>query len=79
MKRAVDDQNLNINVIDVREPDEYEIAHVEGVPLIPLSHFRSASRNSIRTRRFTFIARRGSVDEGCATSSKNKASNTRRA
>jgi adenylyltransferase/sulfurtransferase len=37
MKRALDDPKLGIKVIDVRESDEYEIAHVEGVPLLPLS------------------------------------------
>src|SRR5213075_628652 len=37
MKRALDDPKLGIKVIDVREPDEYEIAHVDGVPLFPLS------------------------------------------
>jgi sulfur-carrier protein adenylyltransferase/sulfurtransferase len=37
MKRALDDKKLNIRVIDVREPDEYQIAHVDGVPLIPLA------------------------------------------
>ena len=37
MKKALEDQKLNIKVIDVREPDEYQIAHVIGVPLIPLS------------------------------------------
>ena len=37
MKKALDTPALNIKVIDVREPDEYEIAHVEGVPLLPLS------------------------------------------
>jgi len=37
MKRALDDAKLGIKVIDVREPDEYEIAHVKGVPLFPLS------------------------------------------
>jgi adenylyltransferase/sulfurtransferase len=37
MKKALDDPCLNIKVVDVREPDEYEIAHVEGVPLLPLS------------------------------------------
>jgi adenylyltransferase/sulfurtransferase len=37
MKRALDDPKLGIKVIDVREPDEYEIAHVKGVPLLPLS------------------------------------------
>jgi molybdopterin/thiamine biosynthesis adenylyltransferase/rhodanese-related sulfurtransferase len=37
MKRALDNPNLGIKVIDVREPDEYEIAHIAGVPQIPLS------------------------------------------
>jgi adenylyltransferase/sulfurtransferase len=37
MKKALDDPKLGIKVIDVREPDEYEIAHINGVPLIPLS------------------------------------------
>lgn len=37
MKKALDDPKLGIKVIDVREPDEYEIAHVKGVPLHPLS------------------------------------------
>lgn len=37
MKRALDNPSLNIKVIDVREPDEYQIAHVNGVPLYPLS------------------------------------------
>ncbi len=36
MKRALDDSKLGIKVIDVREPDEFQIAHVAGVPLIPL-------------------------------------------
>jgi adenylyltransferase/sulfurtransferase len=36
MKRALDDKSLNIRVIDVRDPDEYQIAHIDGVPLIPL-------------------------------------------
>lgn len=36
MKRALEDKSLNIRVIDVRDPDEYQIAHVAGVPQIPL-------------------------------------------
>ncbi len=36
MKKALDDPSLGIKVVDVREPDEYEIAHLNGVPLIPL-------------------------------------------
>ena len=37
MKRALDEPNLGIKVIDIREPDEYQIAHIDGVPLLPLS------------------------------------------
>ena len=37
MKRALDDPKLGIKVVDVREADEYEIAKVQGVPLLPLS------------------------------------------
>ena len=37
MKQALADPKLGIKVIDVREPDEYEIAHIDGVPLFPLS------------------------------------------
>ena len=37
MSRALQDSKLGIRVIDVREPDEYQIAHVNGVPLLPLS------------------------------------------
>jgi adenylyltransferase/sulfurtransferase len=37
MKRALDNPQLGIRVIDVREPDEYDIARIKGVPLVPLS------------------------------------------
>jgi adenylyltransferase/sulfurtransferase len=37
MKKALDNPALGIKVVDVREPDEYEIAHVKDVPLLPLS------------------------------------------
>jgi adenylyltransferase/sulfurtransferase len=37
MKQALSDPKLGIKVIDVRESDEYEIAHVDGVPLYPMS------------------------------------------
>jgi adenylyltransferase/sulfurtransferase len=37
MKKALDDPSLGIKVIDVREADEYQIARVQGVPLVPLS------------------------------------------
>src|SRR5437667_11430831 len=37
MKNALDDAKLGIKVLDVREPDEYQIARIDGVPLFPLS------------------------------------------
>jgi adenylyltransferase/sulfurtransferase len=40
MKKALDDPKLGIRVIDVREPFEYEIAHIDGVPLLPMSQLR---------------------------------------
>ncbi|MBU6409934.1 MAG: molybdopterin-synthase adenylyltransferase MoeB [Verrucomicrobia bacterium] len=40
MKKALENPGLGIKVIDVREPDEYEIAHVNGVPQLPMSQLR---------------------------------------
>ena len=37
MKAALENPDLGIEVIDVREPNEQQIARVEGVPLLPLS------------------------------------------
>lgn len=37
MQRALGDPKLGIRVIDVREPDECQIARIAGVPLVPLS------------------------------------------
>jgi sulfur-carrier protein adenylyltransferase/sulfurtransferase len=41
MKKALDDPKLGIKVIDVREAFEYEIAKVDGVPLLPMSQLQS--------------------------------------
>jgi sulfur-carrier protein adenylyltransferase/sulfurtransferase len=37
MKEALQNPVLGIKVIDVREPNEYQIVHVEGTSLLPLS------------------------------------------
>jgi sulfur-carrier protein adenylyltransferase/sulfurtransferase len=37
LKRALEDPSLGIKALDVREADEYRLAHIEGVPLLPLS------------------------------------------
>jgi molybdopterin/thiamine biosynthesis adenylyltransferase/rhodanese-related sulfurtransferase len=41
MKRALDDPKLGIKVIDIRESFEYEIARIEGVPLLPMSELQN--------------------------------------
>jgi len=37
LQKALKDPSLGIRVIDVREPDEQQIARIDGVPLFPLS------------------------------------------
>lgn len=37
MKQALENPTLGIQVIDVREPNEHQIAHIEGTTLLPLS------------------------------------------
>ena len=37
LKRALDNPQLGIQVLDVREPDEYQIARIKGARLVPLS------------------------------------------
>ncbi len=37
LKKALDDPKLGIKIIDVREADEHQIAHINNVPLFPLS------------------------------------------
>jgi adenylyltransferase/sulfurtransferase len=37
LKRALDDPRLGIKVLDVREPNEYQLARLDGAQLMPLS------------------------------------------
>jgi rhodanese-related sulfurtransferase len=57
MKKALDNPALGIKVVDVREPDEYEIAKVAGVPLLPLSQLTNVSRSWTRTSNIICIAK----------------------
>jgi molybdopterin/thiamine biosynthesis adenylyltransferase/rhodanese-related sulfurtransferase len=41
MKKALDDPKLGIKVLDIREQFEYDIAKVEGVPLLPMSELQN--------------------------------------
>jgi molybdopterin/thiamine biosynthesis adenylyltransferase/rhodanese-related sulfurtransferase len=44
LKQALENPNLGIHILDVREPDECRIAHIEGVPLLPLSQLAQRFR-----------------------------------
>jgi rhodanese-related sulfurtransferase len=37
VKQALEDPRSGIQVLDIREPPEYQIARLAGVPLLPLS------------------------------------------
>lgn len=41
MKRALDTPALGVRVVDVREPDEFQIARVAGTTLLPLSELET--------------------------------------
>ncbi len=41
MKKAYDDPKLGVKLLDVREPFEYDIAHIKGVPLMPMNELAS--------------------------------------
>src|ERR1700756_826017 len=51
--------NGNAVIIDVREPDEWEQAHIPGAILIPLSEFRSADVPDPGGKHLVFHCRSG--------------------
>jgi adenylyltransferase/sulfurtransferase len=40
MKQALDNSTLGIKVVDIREPNEYAAAHIQGVMFLPLSEMQ---------------------------------------
>lgn len=47
-------------VIDVREPSEYEIAHIPGVPLIPMNEIPARVHELDQDKEYVFVCRSGS-------------------
>jgi adenylyltransferase/sulfurtransferase len=52
LKRALDNPGLGIQVIDVREPDEHEAAHIPGARLLPLSQLPKRFEELARDRQY---------------------------
>jgi adenylyltransferase/sulfurtransferase len=63
LKRAIEHKHLDICVIDVREPDEYQIACIRGVPLIPLGEL---------PRRFTELDPNKTIYVHCKSGMRSK-------
>ncbi len=73
------DGDEKIEIIDVREPNEYEIVSIPGAKLIPKNEFLmgTASRTSRRTSASSCTARRASAAPRSSRSSSPRASPTR--
>ncbi len=59
MRRALLNPELGIQVIDVREPEEYQMAHVPGTALLPLSTLRRRFAELDPNRRYYLHCKSG--------------------
>ncbi len=48
-----------VDVIDVREPSEWALGHIEGARLVPLTVFRAEPENSMLTERVVLLCAKG--------------------
>jgi rhodanese-related sulfurtransferase len=59
LKAALADPDHPAVVIDVREPEEYENAHIEGVPLIPMGDIIDVIEHLDPNKEYVFVCRSG--------------------
>lgn len=59
LKRLLDDPGRTAIVIDVREPEEYEEAHIRGLPLIPMGDIIDWTEKLDPSREYVFVCRSG--------------------
>jgi len=59
LKDLLEDQNRTAVVIDVREPEEYEAAHIEGLPLIPMGDIIDWTEKLDPEKEYVFVCRSG--------------------
>lgn len=52
-------QSGEVEVLDVREPDEWDLGHIEGARLIPMGHLQARWRELDRSRRLVVVCRSG--------------------
>ena len=59
LKEALEDTGRAAIVIDVREPEEYEEAHISGLPLIPMGDIIDWTERLDPEREYVFVCRSG--------------------
>jgi rhodanese-related sulfurtransferase len=59
LKEALTDTDRAAIVIDVREPEEYEEAHIAGLPLIPMGDIIDWTERLDPEREYVFVCRSG--------------------
>lgn len=55
----LEDTNDRTIIIDVREPEEYNEAHIPGVPLIPMGEIPNYTNELDKSRAYVFVCRSG--------------------
>ncbi len=60
LRARLKENRENIEVIDVRQPEEYEIVHIKGSKLIPMNELMSRLNEVDWDKEVVFICRSGS-------------------
>jgi rhodanese-related sulfurtransferase len=53
-------QSGEVDVLDVREPEEWDMGHIEGATWIPMSHLQARWREIDTSRKLVVVCRSGS-------------------
>ncbi|SFL73983.1 Rhodanese-related sulfurtransferase [Paenibacillus sp. 1_12] len=59
LQDIVSDTSSPIIIIDVREPEEYEAGHIDGLPLIPMGEIADLMDRLDPSKEYVFVCRSG--------------------
>lgn len=59
LKKLLDENKDNIEIIDVREPKEYEVVHLKGAKLIPMNELKDRADEINWDKEVVFICHSG--------------------
>jgi rhodanese-related sulfurtransferase len=59
LKDILSEAGNPVIVIDVREPEEYEAAHIDGLPLIPMGDIADVMDRLDPSKEYVFVCRSG--------------------